>query len=215
MSATAEPKWLEWAKRLQTMAQNGQNYAHDRYDIARYQEIAEIAMEMMAVGSGTELTVVRDLFAYETGHATPKVDVRVAAFRETAQRPEILLVRERRDGGWTLPGGWADVGETPSEAARREVREESGFEVEVKRLLALYDKRIHPHPPQPYYIYKLFFEAKIVGSNSASGDGLETDAVGFFEPEALPRLSLDRTLPSQILRMFELHADPGVAADFD
>ena len=214
MSATAEPKWLEWAKRLQTMSQNGLHYSHDRYDIARYQEISAIAMEIMALGSGTEMSVVRDLFACETGHATPKVDVRVAAFRDGAARPEILLVRERRDGGWTLPGGWADVGETPSEAARREVREESGFEVEIIRLLALYDKRVHPHPPQPHYVYKIFFEANIIGSSSATGDGLETDGVGFFASDALPPLSLDRTLPCQILRMFELHTAVGTT-DFD
>jgi ADP-ribose pyrophosphatase YjhB (NUDIX family) len=218
MSAAAQPKWLEWAKRLQTMAQNGLNYAHDRHDIARYREIAEIAIEMMALGSETELSLVRNLFAHETGHATPKVDVRVAAFRDAAQGPEILLVRERRDGAWTLPGGWADVGETPREAARREAREESGFEVEITRLLAVYDKRVHPHPPQPHYVYKLFFEATIADRSSATGatgDGYETDAVGFFAPSALPPLSLDRTLPGQILRMFELHAAPGAAADFD
>jgi ADP-ribose pyrophosphatase YjhB (NUDIX family) len=215
MSAAAQPKWLEWAKRLQTMAQNGLNYTQDRYDIGRYQEIAEIAIEMMALGSDTELSLVRDLFTYETGHATPKVDVRVAAFRDTAHGPMVLLVRERHDGTWTLPGGWADVGETPSEAARREVREESGFDVEITRLLAVYDKRMHPHPPQPYYIYKLFFEARIMGSSSDAGDGFETDAVGFFGPNALPPLSLDRTLPGQILRMLELHATPEAVADFD
>ena len=197
------------------MAQNGLNYANDRYDVGRYQEIAEIAIQMMALGSETEPSLVRNLFAYETGHATPKVDVRVAAFRETAHGPEVLLVRERHDGTWTLPGGWADVGETPSQAARREALEESGFEVKITRLLAVYDKRMHPHPPQPFYVYKLFFEGRITGSTSVAGDGFETDAVGFFAPDALPPLSLDRTLTGQILRMFELHAAPEAAADFD
>lgn len=215
MTAAAQPKWVEWAKRLQTMAQNGLHYAQDRYDIARYEAITEIAQEMMAMGSGTEIEMVRGLFAHEAGHATPKLDVRVAAFQEGASGPEILLVRERRDGLWTLPGGWADVGESPSEAARREVREESGFEVEITRLLALYDKRMHPHPPESYYIYKLFFEATIVGSHSPGGDGLETDAVGFFAPSALPPLSLNRVVWQQVLRMFELHAAPGAPADFD
>jgi ADP-ribose pyrophosphatase YjhB (NUDIX family) len=215
VAANSEPKWVEWAKRLQTMAQNGLYYAQDRYDIARYEAITEIAHEMMALGSGTELETVRELFAHETGHATPKVDVRVATFRDGAIGPEILLVRERRDGLWTLPGGWADVGETPSEAAQREAREESGFEVEITRLLAVYDKRMHPHPPQAYYIYKLFFEAKIVGSESATGDGFETDAAGFFAPNALPPLSLNRVVPQQVLKMFELRAAPGAPAEFD
>lgn len=215
VTADTEPKWVEWAKRLQTMAQNGLHYSQDRYDIERYKAITEIAHEMLAMGSETKLERVRELFAHETGHATPKVDVRVAAFRDGHVGPEILLVRERRDGLWTLPGGWADVGETPSEAARREVREESGFEVKITRLLAVYDKRVHPHPPQPYYIYKLFFEGVIVGNHSATGDGFETDAVGFFAADALPALSLNRVVPQQILRMFEMHAAPSPPADFD
>ena len=215
VASNVEPKWVEWAKRLQTMAQNGLHYSQDRYDIARYEAITEIAHEMMALGSGTSIEKVRELFAHEAGHATPKLDVRVAAFRDEAGGPQVLLVRERRDGRWTLPGGWADVGETPSEAARREVREESGFEVEITRLLAVYDKRMHAHPPESYYIYKLFFEAKITGSHSPTGDGLETDAVGFFASNALPPLSLNRVVPEQVLKMFELHAAPGAPADFD
>jgi len=196
-------------------AQTGLHYSQDRYDIARYQAISEIAHKMMALGSGTGLETVRELFAPEAGHATPKLDVRVAAFRDGAAGPEILLVRERRDGRWTLPGGWADVGETPSEAARREVREESGFEVEITRLLAVYDKRMHAHPPESYYIYKLFFEAKITGSHTPAGDGFETDAVGFFVSNALPALSLNRVVPQQVQKMFELHAAPGAPAEFD
>ena len=216
MAATIAPKWVEWAKRLQAMAQNGLNYAQDRYDLARYREIAQIAIEMMAAGSGTDLDTVRELFTHETGHATPKLDVRTAAFRESDGGPEVLLVRERRDGLWTLPGGWADVGESPSEAAAREVREESGFEVRITRLLALHDKRLHPHPPHPYYIYKVFFEAEILGADNGGGDGFETDAVDFFAAAALPPLSLNRVVPEQVLRMFELHAArPNVPADFD
>lgn len=215
MASNVEPKWLEWAKRLQTMAQNGLHYSKDRYDIARYEAIAEIAHEMMSLGSETGIEKVRELFAHEAGHATPKLDVRVAAFRDGASGPEILMVRERRDGLWTLPGGWADVGETPSEAAQREVREESGFQVEITRLLAVYDKRMHAHPPESYYIYKLFFEAKIIGSHSPTGDGLETDAVGFFAPNALPELSLNRVVPEQVLKMFQLHAAPQAPAEFD
>jgi ADP-ribose pyrophosphatase YjhB (NUDIX family) len=205
----SEPKWVEWAKRLQTMAQTGLAYARDPYDIERYHAITDIALEMMAAGSETDLAVVRDLFAHAAGHATPMVDVRVAAFRGD----KILMVRERRDGRWSLPGGWADVGESPSEAAAREVREESGFEVRICRLLALYDKRRHAHPPQPYYTYKLFFEAEIVGGTEAHSD--ETDGVGFFSADALPPLSLQRVVPSQLARLFELHDTPDAPPDFD
>jgi ADP-ribose pyrophosphatase YjhB (NUDIX family) len=200
------PPWLDWARRLQTMAQTGLTYTHDDYDIARYREIQRIAFEMMSAGSGVELDRVSAIFDHESGHATPKVDVRVAVFRPGRQGIEVLLVRERRDGCWTLPGGWADVGESPSEAAVREVREESGYAVRVDRLLAVWDKRKHPHPPQAFYVYKLFFGAEIVVAGTDGGDGIETDGVGFFARDALPPLSLDRVLPSQLERLFAQHA---------
>ena len=202
----SEPAWLEWAKRLRTMAQTGLTYARDPYDIGRYHEIAAIAAEMMAQGTATPIAQVRDAFAQETGHATPKVDVRTAVFRDGARGPEILLVREMSDGGWTLPGGWADVGESPSEAAAREVLEESGYVVRITRFLAVMDKRKHPHPPDVHYIYKLFFAGEIIGTDGGKGDGRETDDVGFFTADALPPLSLKRALPSQISQLFALHA---------
>jgi ADP-ribose pyrophosphatase YjhB (NUDIX family) len=203
--AQEEPAWLGWAKRLQTMAQTGLTYARDPYDIGRYHEIAEIAAGMMAEGAGAPIERVRDAFVHDVGHATPKLDVRTAVFRAGARGIEILLVREMSDGLWTLPGGWADVGESPSEAAAREVLEESGYAVRITRVLAVIDKRKHPHPPDIYYIYKLFFEGEITGAGGGEGDGRETDGVGFFARDALPPLSLKRTLPSQIEAMFALH----------
>ncbi len=201
-----EPKWLDWGKRLQTMAQTGLTYCRDAHDIARYHEIAGIAAAMIAEGAGVPVAQVREVFVPEVGHATPKLDVRTAVFRPGAGGTEILLVREMSDGLWTLPGGWADVGESPSEAAAREVMEESGYRVRVTRLLAVLDKRRHPHPPDVYYIYKLFFAGEIIGGGETQGDGKETDGVGFFPRHALPPLSLKRTLPSQIESLFALRA---------
>jgi ADP-ribose pyrophosphatase YjhB (NUDIX family) len=203
--ARAEPAWLDWAKRLQIMAQTGLTYARDPYDIGRYHEIADIAAEMMAQGTDTPLEIVRDAFAQEVGHATPKVDVRTAVFRAGAAGTEILLVREMSDGLWTLPGGWADVGESPSEAAARETLEESGYVVRITRLLAVMDKRKHPHPPDVYYIYKLFFAGEVIGTSGTQGDGKETDGVAFFARDNLPPLSIKRALPSQIESLFTLH----------
>jgi ADP-ribose pyrophosphatase YjhB (NUDIX family) len=203
--AQDEPAWLDWAKRLQAMAQTGLTYARDPYDISRYQEIAEISAGMMALGTGAPIEQVRDAFADAVGHATPKLDVRTAVFRPGAGGAEILLVREMSDGLWTLPGGWADVGESPSEAAAREVLEESGFIVRITRLLAVLDKRKHEHPPDVYYIYKLFFAGEIIGTDGSKGDGKETDGVAFYPRDALPPLSLKRALPSQIALLFAQH----------
>jgi ADP-ribose pyrophosphatase YjhB (NUDIX family) len=215
-AAGALPSWLDWARRLQSRAQTGLTYSKDRHDIARYREIADIASRMMAEGSGLPKSAVTDLFRFETGHATPKIDVRVAVFGSGDDRDKILLVRERIDGRWTLPGGWADVNETPSEAAVREALEESGYTIRVTRLLAAWDKRKHPHPPQAFYVCKLVFEAELENASSVGGDGYETDGVDFFARNNLPPLSLDRILPVQIERLFKLHEmGPTTGADFD
>lgn len=145
---------------------------------------------------------------------TPKVAVNGAVFRDNA----ILLVRERRDGLWTLPGGWADVNESPSRAAEREIVEESGYQTRAVRLLALYD-RDHPrhgHSPQPFHVYKLFFQCELLDGFAAQllPHG-ETDAAAFFRAGELPPLSLARVTPSQVARFFDLYANPHWPTDFD
>jgi Hydrolase of X-linked nucleoside diphosphate N terminal len=109
-----EPGWLEWARKLNALAQTGLTFAENPYDIERFTEIRTIAAEMIAQGSGAETSQVLDLLASDAGYATPKVDVRGVVFRDG----KILLVQERSDGFWTLPGGWADVGDSPVRPAR-------------------------------------------------------------------------------------------------
>ncbi len=152
-------KWLDWAKRLQALAQNGITYCDNFYDRERYEAVREIAAEMMAAHSRVDVEFVRNLFVHEVGAATPKVDVRAAVFRDD----KILLVKERSDGFWTLPGGWADVNEPPSRAVEREVYEESGYRTRTVKLLAVLDRDLHGHPPYPFHVYKLFFHCKLEG----------------------------------------------------
>lgn len=204
-----DPQWLQWAKALQTMTQTGLTYSQDPYDIVRYEAIRDIAYEMMAMQAHVEVEHIRQIFQEEQGHATPKVDVRAAIFKDD----KILLVKERSDGGWTLPGGWADVGESASEAVAREVFEESGYRVNVTRLLAVYDRTRQGHPASPYYVYKIYFEAEIVDGTPTPSS--ETSDIAFFPEDALPPLSLSRTLPTQIERFFSMHRQPEAAADFD
>jgi ADP-ribose pyrophosphatase YjhB (NUDIX family) len=206
-----DSQWLHWAQQLQAQAQNGLTYTTNPYEIERYQKIREIAAAMLAAQGGVAPAVVRDLFAGEVGHATPKLDVRGAVF----QAGTILLVKERADGGWTLPGGWVDVGEPPGRAVEREVWEESGYEVRAVKLLALYDRNAprHGHPPHPFHIYKLFFLCELVGG--APTPSIETSAVGFFPADALPPLSLGRVTPTQIARLFAHARHPEWPADFD
>ena len=203
-SPSYEPRWLNLARRLQALAQTGLAFAADRYDEQRYTLIRNIAFEMMATGFGASRKDVAAAFTAEAGYATPKVDVRAAVFRKDGK---ILLVRERVDNRWSLPGGWLDVGESPREAARREVREESGYIATMGRLLAVLDKSKHPHPPQPFVVIKIFIEGEIVSEELLQTDGLETSESGFFGADALPDLSRDRVLPEQVELMFRLHAD--------
>ncbi|MBU0494219.1 MAG: NUDIX hydrolase [Chloroflexi bacterium] len=205
----AEPRWLEWARGLQAIAQNGLLYTENPFDQERYEAMREIAAEMLAAGSGEEPARIRELFAGETGYATPKVDVRGAVFRDDA----LLMVRERRNGLWTPPGGWADVNDSPAEAVVREVYEESGYRTRAVKLLALCDRNKHPHTPHPFHIYKLFFLCELVGGEPASS--VETDGVAFFGEHELPPLSIGHVTPGQIGRLFEHHRHPNWRTDFD
>ncbi len=204
---------LDWARRLQALAQTGLTYARDPYDIERYVAVRRIAAEL-AAGNGPEPGAVafETAFELETGYATPKVDVRGVVF-DAADR--VLLVRERSDGKWTLPGGWADVGVSPAENVTREIVEEAGFQTEAKRLLAVYDRSRHGHPPMLQHVYKLFFLCEITGGEAATGGTTETDGVEFFARGEFPPLSTGRVTAAQLDRFFEHRRQPDLPTDFD
>lgn len=204
-----QPDWLHWAQQIQAIAQTGLTYTEGLYDRERYHALQQIAAEMMAAGSNGDVRQILDLFAQESGYPTPKVDVRGVVFRDD----KILLVLERADGRWTLPGGWADVGDSPAECVVREVREESGFEVRAVKLLAVYDRSRHGHVPHPNYIYKLFFLCALVGGTAVPS--IETAAVEFFPVDNLPPLSISRVTAVQIQRMFDHYRHPEWPTDFD
>ena len=205
------PQWLTWVQQLQAIAQNGLTYSENVFDSERYEQLRVVAAEILAAHTAVDSATVRELFQREGGYATPKVDVRGVVFRDN----KILLVKERSDGGWTLPGGWADIGDSPAIAVVREVEEEAGFQTTATKLLALYD-RSHPrhsHPPHLYHIYKLFFRCEILGGLAKPSS--ETEAVDFFGRDAIPPLSLTRIVPSQIERLFAHHDNPTLPTDFD
>lgn len=210
MNTPNAPRWLDWCSRLQAVAQTGLTFAKDAYDIERYHAIRQIAAEMIAAGSSTSVPTILDLLASDSGYATPKVDVRGVVFRDN----QILLVRERSDARWSLPGGWADVNESPAENVVREIREESGFETRATKLLAVLDRSKHPHEPAfPHHVYKLFLHCEIIGGTATPSP--ETDGVAFFAESELPELSITRITKSQIHRLFEHHHHPDLPTDFD
>jgi len=201
--------WLDIAKRLQAVAQGGMEYGENKYDLDRYRQIRDISVEIMHKLTGIDSQQLIAVFASEKGYQTPKVDVRGVVFRG----PKILLVRETIDGNWSVPGGWADVGLTPFEVARKEVWEESGLEVKPVRLLAVLDKKCHAHPPDLYHIYKLFVLCEETGG--VLQQGMETSEAGFFGLDELPPLSAPRITPDQIRLMFDYRQCPDKAAVCD
>jgi len=194
--------WLLLAKKLQSIAQAGLTYTENPYDRSRYEQLQLLTGEILHHFTGTSMDAITDLIKSEKGYLTPKVDVRGVIFREDT----ILLVRERIDGCWSVPGGWADVGLTPFEVAEKEVWEESGLKVDAIRLLALLDKKCHNHPPDLYHVYKAFILCREKGG-SLNG-GLETSDVGFFPPDALPPLSKNRITREQIEMLFDYKNNP-------
>ncbi len=200
---------LAWARKVQAIAQNGLAFTQDPFDRERYLQLQVLASEVLQAELGLPDTQIPDLWKDQQGYATPKVDVRGGIFRNR----QVLLVRERSDGRWTLPGGWVDVNDAPSEAVVREIFEESGYRARAVKLAALVDKNRHPHPPGLHHIYKLLFLCELTGGAPALSQ--ETDGVDFFPLDALPELSTGRILASQIERLYRHQLEPALPTDFD
>jgi ADP-ribose pyrophosphatase YjhB (NUDIX family) len=201
---------LRWARSLQAIAQSGLSYEPSTYDGERYEQVRRVAAEMLADPNQLGVDGVEGLFASQHGHATPKLDVRGAVFRDDA----ILLVEETADLGWSLPGGWVDVGETPSEAVAREVLEESGYRTTAVKLIALLDRDRHAYPPHVWHIWKAMFLCELVVDEQAPL-GSETVGARFFTREELPGLRYSRASEWHIDRCFAHQRAPDLPTEFD
>jgi ADP-ribose pyrophosphatase YjhB (NUDIX family) len=209
MSSDTPRDLLEWTRKVQAIAQNGLAFTTDPFDRERYTQLSELVALLLSRELQMPPDAARAIWAGEYGYATPKVDVRGGVFVDE----RVLLVRERADGCWTLPGGWVDVNDAPSEAVAREIYEESGYRARAVKLAGLIDKNRHPHPPGVHHIYKLFFVCELLGGEPLSSN--ETDAVDFFPVHALPPLSLGRVLAAQIERLYQHRLDASLPTDFD
>jgi ADP-ribose pyrophosphatase YjhB (NUDIX family) len=196
--ATAEGRWLDAVRRLRAIAQNGLAYADDPFDRARYEEVREVAAALASLGGGQPEELAAT-FAADAGHATPKIDVRAAAFLDE----RVVLVRNVDDGLWSLPGGWAEVGERPRQSAEKELLEESGYRGCVVDVVGVYDRDIRDRPRAPAHIWKLVFLCELEDRARAGVNEAEIDAVGCFGEEELPPLS-GRTTPEQLASCFAL-----------
>jgi ADP-ribose pyrophosphatase YjhB (NUDIX family) len=201
--------WLNIAKRLEAIAQTGFTYSKDDYDKERYQEIRDISHKIFNHYTEAPVEKIQSLFSKENGYPTPKVDIRVVIFKNN----QILLVKEKIDGLWALPGGWADIGYTPSEVAVKEVREEAGLEVIPIKLIAVFDKKCHAHPPSALHVYKIFILCDITGGSLEPG--METTEVAFFSRNKIPDLSVERNTMEQIHFLFDHEQNPELPTRFD
>jgi len=209
MSDELAPLWLQWAREIQSLSQTGYHYAENDFQRERNHRLSEIAAEMISEYGHLDLQPLADTFHAQIGYATPRVDVRGAVFRDG----KLLMVRERLDGGWTLPGGWADVGDRPSHAAEREVWEEAGFRVKARKVVGIYDaNRIGPL--ELFHAFKIVFLCDLLDGEARPSN--ETSEVAFFGPDDIPdSLSGERTKPRHIQDAFLAIAHPDHSTVFD
>ncbi len=198
--------------RLSALAQDGLTYGADDYDLDRYRQVGSLAVELLSALSGRPADELTVELGHDSGYATPKIDVRGVIFDD---QERLLLMRERTDGRWSLPGGWADPGDAPSVAVTREILEETGYDSSAVKLIACWDREVQGNqPPLPVSVYKLFFLCRPNG-NVQEPSALETLDVGWFAIDALPPLSLGRVNRHQVERALAHHRDPSLPTEFD
>ncbi len=203
------PQWLYWAREMQAIAQTSLHYVENDYQRQRFQRIQALAAEITAAHTQLPAEQWVNTFDCQKGYATPKVDVRGAVFQDG----KLLLVRERADGGWTLPGGWADVGDVPSQAAEREVWEEAGFHVKARRVIGVYDAN-RSGPLEFFHAFKIIFLCDLIDGIATPSD--ETSEVRFFTQDELPAvLSGERTRPRHLAQVFAMASNPELPTFFD
>jgi ADP-ribose pyrophosphatase YjhB (NUDIX family) len=203
------PDRVRWARALEAIARSGLTYSESAFDRERFEAVRAIAAEIAASASGEDEASLRARFADEYGYATPKVDVRGVVL----DGDRLLLVREVGERRWTLPGGWADVGETPARAVEKEVRQEAGLVVSARRVLAVYDRDFRGRTQWPAHVYKLYVLCESRGGRP-QGDGLETEEAAFFALADLPELS-PKSPPEHLSGALAVAADPGRGAALD
>ena len=195
--------WITLTNKIKAISQIGKAYSKDPFDIDRYNQLSAIANEMYAKMVNDKPETIEDFFIPDKGYATAKVDLRAGIIKDS----KILLVKERRDNKWALPGGWSDVGETPSEGIIREVKEETGFIVTVNRLISIRDQSIGGYVPRyPVHVYKMFFLCDLV--DGVAEKNIEISDISFFSYDSLPELSLGTTLDRDILDILRYHINP-------
>ena len=203
------PQWLEWAREIQQLSQTGLAFAVTKYEKERYTRLLEITAEIVEHHTQLEKEAVKKVLMKQPGYATPKIDVRAAVIKDD----KILLVQERSDKRWAMPGGWADVGDIPSEVAIRETKEESGYDVKPTKVIGVYDANRLGGQLELFHAFKIVFLCELLGGEATVSD--ETQDVNFFRFDELPPFSPNRTNDKHIKEIIAHIKDPNRATYFD
>ena len=200
--------WLKWAIEIQSIAQIGLTYTKDEYDKERYEQLRNIASEMLSYKTDIPVDKVKNLFCNEQGYQTPKLDTRAAIFKDD----KILLVHEK-NGFWSLPGGWVDILESIESNTIKEVKEEAGLDVVAKKVIAIQDRNKHNTPIYPYGVCKVFVECEVMGGEFV--ENIETVEIGYFSIDNLPELAEEKCTPKQVEMCFEAKNNKNWQVYFD
>ncbi|WP_041639475.1 NUDIX hydrolase N-terminal domain-containing protein [[Mannheimia] succiniciproducens] len=200
--------WLTWAIQIQAIAQNGLAYCQNVYDIERYEQLRDIAVEMLSYKTAIPQDKVKNLFCNEQGYQTPKVDTRAAIFKDD----KILLVQES-DGLWSLPGGWCDVLESIDSNTVKETREEAGLDINTKFIIAIHDQHKRNYPPFAYAVLKTFVMCELIDGEFQPNS--ETIASDWFALDELPPMAEEKNTPSQVELCFQAHHSKHWVTQFD
>lgn len=127
-------KFLDFILKVQSISKIGLLYSKDPYAIENYEALNKLSSQMLKDFEHIDFN--EDNFFKKDIYPTPNISVRVVIFNENK---EVMFVKEKREQKYSLPGGWCDLYDSPSEAAIREVSEEGGVDIKIKRLVGVLD----------------------------------------------------------------------------
>ena len=148
---------LSLLDQIRAIATEGLTFTKNEYDVERYRKLFDIVVKKYADISKISSKEIIKNFKKETGAITPKVGVDIAIFNENN---EILILKRSDDKTWCLPGGWMDIGETPFETAKREVKEEVGVEIKPIGCISINTKGPNTHTNLAYHQINILVAAK-------------------------------------------------------
>ena len=178
-------EFYEFLLKIHSIAKIGMVYSRDPYAIANYEEINELTKAMLE--KFMDVSFERPSMFSRDIYPTPNVSVRTIIFDD---QNRVLLVKEVKDGCYSLPGGWCDLYESPSEAAIKECYQEAGAKVMITGLVGILN-RTPIKGPQAIPEYMIVFKGEVMGSLDQVG--FETSEASWFPLDDLPEISIKVT----------------------